>query len=217
MKENVFLFIPNLIGYARIVLAILSFYFMPTDYIVAANMYLLSGLLDAFDGHAARYFNQSTKFGAMLDMLTDRCVTTALLVVLSLFYPKYIFVFQMLICLDIASHWIHVQSSLLKGGASHKKIDLSGNFFLRIYYHSRVVLFIMCAGNELFFCMLYLLHFTSGPLLSVGGISFGLWVALAWLSLPICVLKQVISVIQLIVACINTARLDESERERVNK
>ena len=26
---------------------------------VAANMYLLSGLLDAFDGHAARYFNQS--------------------------------------------------------------------------------------------------------------------------------------------------------------
>jgi len=68
-----------------------------------------------------------------------------------------------------------------------------------------------------FFCMLYLLHFTSGPLLSVGGVSFGLWVALAWLTLPICVLKQVISVIQLIVACINTARLDESERERVNK
>jgi len=52
---------------------------------------------------------------------------------------------------------------------------------------------------------------------SVGGVSFGLWVALAWLTLPICVLKQVISVIQLIVACINTARLDESERERVNK
>ena len=40
-------------------LAILSFYFMPTDYIVATIMYLLSGLLDAFDGHAARYFNQS--------------------------------------------------------------------------------------------------------------------------------------------------------------
>ena len=34
--------------------------------------YILSGFLDAFDGHAARAFNQSTKFGAMLDMLTDR-------------------------------------------------------------------------------------------------------------------------------------------------
>lgn len=27
----------------------------------------------------------------------------------------------------------------------------------------QVVLFIMCAGNELFFCMLYLIYFTSGP------------------------------------------------------
>lgn len=217
MKENVFLFIPNLIGYARIVLAISSFYFMPTDYVLTTITYLMSGLLDAFDGYAARYFNQSTMFGAMLDMLTDRCVTTALQVMLALFYPNYTFVFQILICLDISSHWIHVQSSLLKGGASHKKIDLSGNFFLRIYYHSRVVLFIMCAGNELFFCMLYLIHFTSGPLVSLGSISFGLWVAMAWLTLPICIVKQVISVIQLIVACINTANLDESERERINK
>ncbi|XP_068750394.1 CDP-diacylglycerol--inositol 3-phosphatidyltransferase-like [Montipora capricornis] len=217
MKENAFLFIPNLIGYARIILAILSFYFMSTDHVVAAMMYLASGLLDAFDGYAARYFNQSTMFGAMLDMLTDRCVTTALLMMLALFYPEYIFVFQMLICLDIASHWIHVQSSLLKGGASHKKIDLSGNFFLRMYYHSRVVLFTMCAGNELFYCMLYLIHFTSGPVVSIGNISFGLWVAIAWVTLPICILKQVISAIQLIVACINTVHLDESERERINK
>lgn len=217
MKENVFLFIPNLIGYARIVLAISSFYFMPTDYVLTTITYLTSGLLDAFDGYAARYFNQSTMFGAMLDMLTDRCVTTALQVMLALFYPNYTFVFQILVCLDISSHWIHVQSSLLKGGASHKKIDLSGNFFLRIYYRSRVVLFLMCAGNELFFCMLYLIHFTSGPLVSVGNISFGLWVAMAWLTLPICIVKQIISVIQLIVACINTANLDESEREKINK
>ena len=52
-----------LVGYARIVLAILSFYFMPTDYIVATIMYLLSVLLDEFDGHAARYFNQCASPG----------------------------------------------------------------------------------------------------------------------------------------------------------
>jgi CDP-diacylglycerol--inositol 3-phosphatidyltransferase len=39
----------------------------------------LSGLLDAVDGHAARLLNQSSKFGAMLDMLTDRCATMCLL------------------------------------------------------------------------------------------------------------------------------------------
>ena len=49
----------DLTGYARIVLAILSFYFMPTNCVVAASSYLLSVLLDEFDGYAARYFNQS--------------------------------------------------------------------------------------------------------------------------------------------------------------
>lgn len=37
-------------------------------------MYWLSAFLDAFDGMAARAFNQSTKFGAVLDMVSDRCV-----------------------------------------------------------------------------------------------------------------------------------------------
>ena len=70
--ENIFMFVPNLIGYGRIVLGLISFYFMPTNHIVASWCYILSGFLDAFDGHAARALNQSTKFGAMLDMLTDR-------------------------------------------------------------------------------------------------------------------------------------------------
>lgn len=36
-----------------------------------------------------------TKFGAMLDQLTDRCGTMGLLVTLSYFYPKYMFWFQL--------------------------------------------------------------------------------------------------------------------------
>lgn len=46
-------------GYARIFLAIVSFYFMQTNYIVAGWCYIISALLDAIDGHAARAFNQS--------------------------------------------------------------------------------------------------------------------------------------------------------------
>ena len=48
--------------------------FMPTSYVAAGWCYILSAGLDAFDGHAARALDQSTKFGAMLDMLTDRYV-----------------------------------------------------------------------------------------------------------------------------------------------
>ena len=60
------------IGYARVVLALISFYFMPTRPWLAGTTYLLSGFLDAFDGWAARKFNQGTMFGAVLDMVTDR-------------------------------------------------------------------------------------------------------------------------------------------------
>ena len=85
--ENVFLFVPNLIGawqnmpagaltsgYARVVLAAISLYYMRGNPKVCTVLYCVSCLLDAFDGMAARKFDQCTKFGAVLDMVTDRCV-----------------------------------------------------------------------------------------------------------------------------------------------
>lgn len=46
-------------GYARIVLAVIAFYYMRTNYVVAGWCYIVSALLDSVDGHAARAFNQS--------------------------------------------------------------------------------------------------------------------------------------------------------------
>ena len=43
--ENVFMFVPNLIGYGRIFLALLSFWFMPTNYVAASWCYIISGLV----------------------------------------------------------------------------------------------------------------------------------------------------------------------------
>ncbi|XP_074513132.1 CDP-diacylglycerol--inositol 3-phosphatidyltransferase-like [Sebastes fasciatus] len=204
-QENIFFFVPNLIGYARIVLALLSFYLMPCCPWPAILCYLLSFLLDFFDGHAARAFNQCTKFGAMLDMLTDRCATMCLLVNLSLLYPSYTILFQVSMCLDIASHWLHLHSSTIKGSTSHKTIDLSDNPVLRIYYTPNV-LSVMCAGNELFFCLLYLLHHIEEP---------AAW--LYWLQ-GLCgtifLLKTGISLVHLITASQNMAALDAAEREQ---
>uniref|UniRef100_A0A3P8Q7P0 CDP-diacylglycerol--inositol 3-phosphatidyltransferase n=1 Tax=Astatotilapia calliptera TaxID=8154 RepID=A0A3P8Q7P0_ASTCA len=236
--ENIFLFVPNLIGYARVVLALISFFLMPCCPWPAVFCYLLSALLDAFDGHAARALNQSTKFGAMLDMLTDRCATMCLLVNLSLLYPSYAFLFQLSMCLDIASHWLHLHSSTVKGSASHKTIDLSGNAILRLYYTSKVcvsydkrvrvnfkgtvserlcvcvcvlqpVLFVMCAGNELFFCLLYLLYHIEEPA--------GWLYWLQGLCGIICLLKSGISVLHLITASKNMAAIDAAEREKALK
>lgn len=98
------------LGFARVILAVISFYFMPTNYVIAIWCYVISALLDAVDGHAARYFNQSTKFGGMLDQLTDRVGTMCLLVNLSMFYPAYAFWFQLSMAIDIACHWIYLHT-----------------------------------------------------------------------------------------------------------
>ncbi|XP_048667419.1 CDP-diacylglycerol--inositol 3-phosphatidyltransferase-like [Marmota marmota marmota] len=109
--------------------------------------------------------------------------------------------------LDVASHWLHLHSFVVRGSESHKMIDLSGNPVLWIYYTSRPALFTLCARNELFCCLLYLFNFSEGPLVgSVGLFRMGLWV-----TAPIALLKSLISVIHLITAARNMAALDAAD------
>lgn len=47
---------------------------MPTHPKFCTVAYCVSALLDAVDGQVARALGQTSKFGAILDMVTDRCV-----------------------------------------------------------------------------------------------------------------------------------------------
>ncbi|XP_002121442.2 CDP-diacylglycerol--inositol 3-phosphatidyltransferase [Ciona intestinalis] len=209
--KDIMLFIPNLIGYVRIVLAIASAYYMPFDYVTASLCYVISVGLDAIDGYAARVFNQGTKFGAMLDQLTDRASTATLVMTLSYFYPKYMFLLQMSLVIDIVCHWLHLHVSIMKG-SSHKSMGLDSNPIMKVYYTSRPVLFFMCAGNELFYSMLYLLYFTEGPI--VLGVSL-LRVCL-FVSFPIMAVKTLISIIHLMDASIRLCAIDADDRNKSN-
>lgn len=206
--DNIYLFVPNLIGYARIILALLSFYTMPYYPTPTLIFYFLSAFLDVFDGYAARYLNQSTKFGALLDQLTDRIGTLCLIFVLGYFYPKYMFWFQLSVAIDIASHWIHTQVSLMTGKTSHKTIDLNENPILRLYYTNRIVLFSFCFANEVFYFALYMLYFYEGPIV-IGSVGF--WRLCVYLSGPVSAAKTVISVIQMVAACMNCKEIDMAE------
>lgn len=159
-SENIFLFVPNIIGkslklqpvgvkdetphpaagYTRIILAIASLYYMPLHPRTCSLLYSVSCLLDALDGLAARYFQQSTRFGAVLDMVTDRCTTACLLVFLSSAWPRWALLFQGLISLDLASHYMHMYATLTMAGSgqSHKKVDQSRSRILHLYYNNKV-------------------------------------------------------------------------------
>lgn len=113
---------------------------MPLHPRTCATAYSISCLLDALDGIAARRFEQSTKFGAVLDMVTDRCTTACLLVFLASAFPRWSIFFQGLISLDLASHYMHMYATLSMGGSgqSHKKIDESRSWALKMYYSNNV-------------------------------------------------------------------------------
>lgn len=127
-------------GYGRVVLAVISLYYMPLHPRTCTAAYSISCLLDALDGMAARRFEQSTKFGAVLDMVTDRCTTACLLVFLASAFPRWSIIFQGLISLDLASHYMHMYATLSMGGSnqSHKKIDESRSWILKMYYSNSV-------------------------------------------------------------------------------
>lgn len=83
---DVLVYIPNLIGYMRVLLTLTSIVLMicfPSAWVVAIICYLASFVGDLFDGMAARKFDQCSSFGGLIDMVTDRCSTTGLLCVLS--------------------------------------------------------------------------------------------------------------------------------------
>jgi hypothetical protein len=113
---------------------------MPLHPRTCTLLYSISCLLDALDGYAARKYEQSTKFGAVLDMVTDRCTTTCLLVFLAQAFPRWSIVFQGLISLDLASHYMHMYATLSMGGTnqSHKNVDESRSWLLKQYYSNNV-------------------------------------------------------------------------------
>jgi hypothetical protein len=59
-----------------------------------------------------------TKFGAML------------LATLGAFYPSHLFVFQLVMIVDVSCHWIHLHTSNVLGKTSHRNVEEEENAFV---------------------------------------------------------------------------------------
>lgn len=114
---------------------------------MTAFLYALSQILDAFDGWAARKFNQCNAFGAVLDMVCDRVSDAIMLAILASLYPSYSAVFLLAIGLDISSHWYQTYSTQYCREEHHKTAKTEWKL-LHIYYNAKNFLFIMVFGME---------------------------------------------------------------------
>ncbi|GJN88786.1 hypothetical protein Rhopal_001755-T1 [Rhodotorula paludigena] len=232
-QENIFLFVPNLIGYTRVLLGAAALTYMPTHPKFCTVAYCVSALLDAVDGMAARALGQTSKFGAILDMVTDRCMTSCLLCFLASAYPRFALLFQFLISLDFSSHYIHMYASISSGSRSHKTVTKEQSWILWSYYNNSNTLFIFCAANELFFVALYVLNTYHVPLISslsslppsllplvsslpasvVKAVVRTSWPhVVAAVTAPIMAGKQIINVVQFVKAAKLLAVSDQEER-----
>lgn len=162
---DIFLFIPNLIGYSRIILALTALCIAFKSYPTMCVCYAMSQILDALDGHVARAFNQATNFGAVLDQVTDRLSTVGTLILNSVVYPQYYWVFALVLICDLGGHWVHTFASIMAGSESHKKIP-SAWPVLKLYYESKPLMFVCHASYEIVWVVLFVLSQNPVPFMN---------------------------------------------------
>ncbi|GIQ80398.1 CDP-diacylglycerol-inositol 3-phosphatidyltransferase, eukaryote [Kipferlia bialata] len=205
---SVFLYWPNLIGFTRIILALIAFTKPYTHPIRLFCCYTVSFILDAFDGLLARRCNQCTALGAVLDMVTDRAGTTAVCALLVHMIPNWTGLWIFLIFLDLLSHWMAMYASVSLGEQSHK--DVSGKpFLVRVYYQNKVFLGTVCTFYEgaLFFLLM--------TTLSYGWVQTFLRVW-AYVFSPGAVFKALVSVYQLVDAMQKLAALETAAKTEIH-
>lgn len=155
VRRNVWLFVPNLIGYARIIVLAIALYVAPragpSNAAVFFYLYFLTVCLDAVDGPAARALSQESRFGAVLDMVTDRVSTAALLALIAADFMRVgqtslATVTLGLLSLDVGAHWVQSAAAGAIGARSHKALPAEPA--LLQWYYKRVNLFFVCLLSE---------------------------------------------------------------------
>ncbi|XP_008795002.1 probable CDP-diacylglycerol--inositol 3-phosphatidyltransferase 2 isoform X1 [Phoenix dactylifera] len=197
---SVYLYIPNIIGYMRVLMNCVAFALCFSNKTLFAILYFFSFFCDGLDGWFARKFNQVSTFGAVLDMITDRVSTACLLALLSQLYRPGL-IFLSLLGLDIASHWLQMYSSFLSGKTSHKDVKDKSNWLLKAYYGQRLFMAFCCSGSEVLYIILFLLAGNQSE--SVLDVCLNAMKQSSLLSLILCLtligwgIKQVVNIIQM--------------------
>ena len=219
--NKVFLYVPNLIGYTRFGFYIASFVCHSLGYWqLCFGLYAIAFILDEFDGRAARAYNQSSNFGAALDMVADRSATAGLCLILAQLYPNYLLAFIGAIALDVSSHYYLIYATGMLGKGSHKdSSQWSNNGLLKLYYGSKPFMDILILGNEIFYLLLYLNFYLVGTSFNLINWQTNIWQFSILLVLPIYLLKQATNVLQLQAAAREIAELDlvSTQQSTVNR
>ena len=197
---------------------------------LAIGFYIAAFAGDLIDGYVARRLQQTSQFGGVLDMITDRCSTLAFLFVLSLEYyqnkPMRV-AFCFLAVLDVSSHWLQMHSSLACLSGSHHKSD-EGNrdkhLLVQWFYKYTAFFGYLCIGAE-FTYVLLLSRIRLSRIAALddetGASAIEVWLVPFFkllcdygliISVPGCLLKQMVNIVQLSSSCYVIAQHDANSK-----
>ncbi|XP_072045394.1 CDP-diacylglycerol--inositol 3-phosphatidyltransferase-like [Amphiura filiformis] len=215
-KENIFLFIPNLITFSRILLIIVMGALSKEYYLLVAVLYLSDVILDYADGIAARYFNQCTKFGQVLDAIFDHIAMALMYTVTYAAATSQVYKFYMWlqIILKVTSHWMLMQGSAMMNTGTHKLTGNEVNRLTAIYY-TPWVLDVTVISVAIFDCAQYLIWFTDGP--TVFSIGLVRWVYFLFLPFQVFSISAYIGKLAQGVVFLTDLSLREREKDGRNK
>lgn len=199
----VFLLIPNLICYLRLVILLLFVFIIGICPWLGLIFMVSTVLLDGLDGMLARKLKQTSRLGHILDYTIDR-VTVVLAVYVILYYcPQFYVILCFVILLDMSSHFFHLNASHLEGKNSHKAITESMPTLLKWYYGRKAILFFTCLFHDLFWTLILADHFYPHHA----------WITTCiYLFCPGFVFKTIVHCVQLFVALDRTAKTDVLEK-----
>jgi len=214
----IYLYVPNLIGYARILANIVAFGECFSNKKLFTALYFVSFVCDELDGRFARMLNQASTFGAVLDMVTDRVSTAALLVVLSHLYKPCFMFFLGMLALDIASHWLQMYSTFLSSKTSHKDVKDNKSWLMKVYYQRRLFMGYCCISAEVLYLILY--ELAENPSDSVVKVFMAALkkksplMLLGLLALPGWAIKQIVNLVQIKTAAETCVLYDLNRSQR---
>lgn len=186
----------NIVGYIRIILGFYAVLVFRTRHLSAALAYAASQLMDALDGHLARHYQQSSIFGAALDMMTDRLSTLGIYLMLAAEFPSHAGLVFLLSIFDVGGHWIYLQAQTLGGAESHKRVPVNWAW-LKFYYENRHVMFVCHLSHEVALCAALIR-----------------WPAVLILSFPLALYKVATNAAQILVGCRIMLEMDAERRRQ---
>jgi phosphatidylglycerophosphate synthase len=99
----VFWYIPNVLCYIRIILALSALTYAPTAPWTAVSLWLTAGFMDFMDGWIARRFQQTSTYGVLLDVIADNTCRSSIWMAVAAQDPRR---FLVVACILTSIEWL---------------------------------------------------------------------------------------------------------------